>query len=253
MSLHTRQLVVDIPGRAAPAPLDLDLEAGQCWAILGPNGAGKTTLLHTLAGLRAPRSGQIMLDDTPLAAISRRDIARRIGVLFQEHEAAFPATVQEVALTGRHPYLELWQNEREEDFRRVAAALAAMDLAGLERRMNDTLSGGERQRLALATVLVQAPQLYLLDEPTNHLDLHHQVSALRQIQAQIRQGCGAVMALHDINLAARWCDHALLLDANGGVTYGTARDVLTTEKLSVLYQHPVRRIADGDHYVFVPG
>ena len=251
--LQTRQMVVDIPGRHDIEPLELNVYPGQCWGVLGPNGAGKSTLLHTLGGLRAPRAGTINLEGQPLGQHHRREIARRIAVLFQDSDSAFPATVREVALTGRHPWLGMWEPESAGDHARVDAALALMDLTGLDQRMTDTLSGGERQRLAMATVLVQEPALYLLDEPANHLDLHHQTRVLQEIRKQVDQNQrAAIMALHDINMAARWCDHILLMFRDGSLRAGRADECLQPEYLSRLYDHPVRLLHEGPHRLFIP-
>ncbi|MDX5433334.1 MAG: ABC transporter ATP-binding protein, partial [Halomonas sp.] len=103
--LDIRELVIDVPGRRDGRALTLSVEPGQVWGVLGPNGAGKTTLLHTLAGLRGPRAGQVLIDGRPLAALGRRQVARKLGLVFQDRHDGFPATVRETALIGRHPWL----------------------------------------------------------------------------------------------------------------------------------------------------
>ena len=152
--LATQDLIINVPGRSEGTALNLTIEPGQVWGVLGPNGAGKTTLLHTLAGLNAPRSGQVLIGDTPLSQLRRRQVAQRLGLVFQERLDGFPATVLETALIGRHPYLSLWQMEGADDYARAEAALAALDVAHLRDRLVNTLSGGERQRVAVATVAV---------------------------------------------------------------------------------------------------
>ncbi|PSQ91406.1 MAG: ABC transporter, partial [Proteobacteria bacterium SW_6_67_9] len=224
MSLLAAQgLDVRIGARPICHGLDLVIEPGQVWAVLGPNGAGKTTLLHTLAGLRAPASGVLSLSGDRLAALAPRIAAQRVGLLLQHESDPFPATVIETALIGRHPHLGLWQWEGASDHAVASEALAQMELAGFEHRGIDTLSGGERRRVGLATVLTQDPAVYLLDEPTNQLDLHHQIRLLERLRDHVDQRGGAmVMALHDVNLAARFCDHALLIDSEGTATAGPA-------------------------------
>ncbi len=251
-SLATEALVVDIPGRADGQPLDLAVRPGQVWGVLGPNGAGKTTLLHTLAGLRPARSGTVSLADKPLPYWRRKALARRLGVVFQERHDGFPATVLETALIGRHPYLAPWDMETAEDVALARRALARLELGGLEERLVGTLSGGERQRLSLATVLAQEPGIWLADEPTNHLDLRHQVAVMDLLAAQAAAGCGVCLCLHDINLAARWCSHILLLYPDGKACWGPADAMLVTEALEDLYGQPlVAAEADGAR-VFVP-
>ncbi|WP_373190774.1 ABC transporter ATP-binding protein, partial [Halomonas sp.] len=177
--LETRGLVIDVPGRQGGPPLDLTVRPGQVWGVLGPNGAGKTTLLHTLAALRPPRAGRVEVDGVPVTRLRRRRLAQCLGLVFQEHHDGFPATLEEVALIGRHPWLSPWQLESAEDLALARRALARLDLAALSARQVSTLSGGERQRLAIATLLAQDPGIWLADEPTNHLDLHHQVVVMR--------------------------------------------------------------------------
>ncbi|WP_355662113.1 ABC transporter ATP-binding protein [Halomonas salifodinae] len=250
--LEAHQLVIDIPGRPDGRALDFCIEPGQVWGVLGPNGAGKTTLLHTLAGLRAPRSGQVRLDDRPLSGLGRRRVARRLGLVFQERHDGFPATVRETALIGRHPYLSPWQMEGAEELRLAEAALERLDLTHLADRLVGTLSGGERQRLAIATVLTQAPALWLADEPTNHLDLHHQTEVMALLADEARQGRAVMMCLHDLNLAARWCDHLLLLYPDGEACWGPAGAMLEPAALERLYgQRLATAWVDGAP-VFVP-
>ncbi|MEW5757785.1 MAG: ABC transporter ATP-binding protein [Pseudomonadota bacterium] len=251
--LRTENLYVSIAGLPICRALDLTIESGQCWAILGRNGAGKTTLLHTLAGLRSPDAGRILLEDTPLATLPRRAIAQRIGVLFQETDATFPGTVLEQALLGRHPWLGRWQWEGPSDHALAVEALRQVDLSALQDRQVGTLSGGERQRLALATLITQVPRLLLLDEPNNHLDLHHQITLLDLLCRQARQHKTAVMMIvHDVNLALRFCSHLLLLFGDGETQQGPALQVATSETLSRLYRQPITRL-DGPHGpVFVP-
>lgn len=250
--LETRDLVIDVPGRAAGQPLNLTIEPGQCWGVLGPNGAGKTTLLHTLAGLYPPRSGQVRLAGSPLASHKRRAVARQRAVIFQEHQDGFPATVLETVLMGRHPFLSPWQGESEADFHLARQALARLSLSRLEDRLVTTLSGGERQRVAVATALAQSPALWLADEPTNHLDLRHQVSVMTLLSNQAKAGAAVLMCLHDLNLAARWCDHLLLLYPDGRACFGQAVSMLVPQALEDLYGQKLAVAQVRGAPVFVP-
>ncbi len=251
--LTATQLVIDIPGRPDGVALDLELAPGRVWGVLGPNGAGKTTLLHTLAGLRTPRRGSVLLDGEPLERQSRRTIARRMAVVFQERGDGFPATVMETALIGRHPYLSPWQMETVEDLALAEAALARLGLEGLAERDVTTLSGGERQRLAVATALTQQPRIWLVDEPTNHLDLHHQVEVMQLLSEQADEaGCSVFICMHDINLAARWCDDLLLLYPNGEACWGDAERMLVPAALESLYGQALTTTEMDGKPVFVP-
>lgn len=232
--------------------LELVLAPGHCWAILGGNGCGKTTLLHALAGLLPATRGEISLDDTPIDTLPRRTIAQQLGLLLQDSHDPFPTSVQDTALTGRHPHLGRWQQESDEDLVAACAALAKMDLADMEQRMVQTLSGGERRRLAIATLLTQNPQLLLLDEPLNHLDLHHQQQLLQHLLQLSAEGRGVMMVLHDPNQALRYCDRVLLLYGDGHWESGECKELLTVERLSRLYRHPMRVIQQGEDRIFIP-
>ncbi len=251
--LSTRGLAVAIGGKPVCNDLELAIHAGQCWALLGINGVGKTTLLHTLAGLRAPTAGRVLLNAQPIDGLPRRQVARQLGLLLQEEGDAFPGTVLETALSGRHPHLGRWQWESAEDITLAEQALAQVGLDGLASRQIDTLSGGERRRLSLATLLCQQPQLFLLDEPVNHLDLHQQISLLKLLVGLARdEAKGLLMILHDVNLASRFCDHALLLFGGGETLRGTTQSVLTAENLERLYGHPLITLAGPDGPVYLP-
>ncbi len=250
--LATRDLIIDVPGREGGTPLNITIEPGQVWGVLGPNGAGKTTLLHTLAGLNAPRSGSVQLNDSALGQLRRRHVAQRLGLVFQDRQDGFPATVLETALIGRHPYLSPWQMEGADDYARAEAALERLDVAHLRDRLVSTLSGGERQRVAIATVLTQAPNVWLADEPTNHLDLHHQSAVMALMADQAAQGQAVIMCLHDLNLAARWCDHVLLLYPNGEACWGPRDSMLVPSALESLYRQKLAVVEVDGAPVFVP-
>ncbi|NNF96189.1 MAG: ABC transporter ATP-binding protein [Halobacteria archaeon] len=240
--LESHNLSVRIGGQQICRDANFEFRAGECWGILGINGAGKTTLLHTLAGLRPPESGQICLNGNPLQQLSRRSIARQLGLMPQDTPDPFPATVLDTALIGRHPHLSRWQWESARDIERAQAALGQVYLQDFEHRQVNTLSGGERRRLALATLLVQAPAMWLLDEPTNHLDLHHQHQLLKLLRDQAHNGASIVMVLHDINHVVRYCDHVILLCGDEEIIQGLQSEILNAEVLSRLYRHPVMEV-----------
>jgi iron complex transport system ATP-binding protein len=248
MTLATRKLSVSIAGRQVCRDLDLVIEAGSRWAILGVNGVGKTTLLTTLAGLRAPQGGDILLDGAQLAAVAARERARRLGLMAQEDRDDPEATVREVALLGRLPHLAWWLAETGRDEALARYAIDAVGLAGLEERRAATLSGGERRRLALAALLAQEVPLLLLDEPTSHLDMHQQIALLDLLVGWSERTL--VMTLHEVNLAARYCSHVLLLFGDGQCCAGPVADMLSAEVLTRLYRHPVMAVdtLHGKHY-----
>ncbi len=251
--LTTRSLRVEINGKLVCDTLNLAIHTGQRWALLGINGVGKTTLLHTLAGLQSPAMGQVLLENRAIDSLPRRQVAQRLGLLLQEESDAFPGTVLETALSGRHPHLGHWQWESAADIARARQALAQTGLSGLETRQINTLSGGERRRLSLATLLTQAPRLFLLDEPINHLDPHQQIILLKLLTTQTQnETCGLLMILHDINLASRFCDHALLLFGGGKTLHGPLTKVLTAKNIERLYNHPVTELHGPHGPVYLP-
>lgn len=251
--LSTDTLHVSIGDTTVCTTLDLAVSAGERWCILGRNGTGKTTLLHTLAGLRDADAGDIRLDDQSLHSLPRRAVAQHIGLLFQDHSDAFPASVMETVLSGRHPWIGPLQWESEQDIALARAALHAVNLDELEQRIVTTLSGGERRRLGLATLLTQDPQLMLLDEPTNHLDIHHLISMLDLLQEKsVTDRAALVFVMHDINLALRYCTHFLLLFGDGETALGSAAEVLTRDRLERLYQHPLQRLQGPHGNVWLP-
>jgi iron complex transport system ATP-binding protein len=228
-------------------------EAGQNWAIQGANGSGKTTLLQTLAGLRRADGGDVLLDGQAMQHIPRRARAQKLGILFQDTPNAFPASVFETVLSGRHPHLGFWKSETAADNEMAHAALAAVGLADFAGRSVATLSGGERRRVEVATLLAQDAPLCLLDEPVNHLDPRHQIALLRLIgeRAQ-RTGHLNLMVLHDVNLALRFCSHGLLLLADGGTRHGRLADILDVSILEMVYGCTMREIRSDAVRLFFP-
>jgi len=250
--LACRGLAVGVAVRTLCADLDLDVRAGERWAIVGPNGAGKSTLVATLAGLRAPAAGTISYDGVALPALAPRARALKRGWLPQDSVDFFPATVLETALVGRHPHLRRFEWETSADVDRVRCALARFGLDGFEARDVRTLSGGERRRVALAALVAQEPGLMLMDEPSSHLDLGQQVVALDALSALARErGTALVMVLHDLHLALRYADYAIAL-GDGHATMGRADEVLTAGALSVLFGHRLAAVGAGATRTLLP-
>ncbi|TCK19271.1 iron complex transport system ATP-binding protein [Thiogranum longum] len=251
--LQTTDVDICIGDKVFARTLNLEVKPGQCWCILGRNGAGKTTLLHTLAGLHSPTTGQVRLEGNPVQTLARKYIAQRLGVLFQNQEDHFPATVMETVLQGRHPYLRSWQWESRTDRDIASNALTQVDLSGFAERDVQTLSGGERQRVAIASLLAQQPRLLLLDEPTNHLDLQHRIQILERLRDHTRKNATAiVMVLHDINLAARFCDHTILMSGQAQIRVGESRDILRTETLEQAFNYPLTALQTAHGKAWLP-
>jgi iron complex transport system ATP-binding protein len=231
--------------------LAADFARGEVVAILGRNGSGKTLTLHTLAGLRAPAAGEVRLGETSIAALKRRAVALRLGLLPQDLEDAFVTTALETVLIGRHPHLALWQWESAQDERLAREALATVDMAEFATRRTDTLSGGEQRRVAVAALLAQQPAIFLLDEPTNHLDPHHQLAVLGCFRDLANSGRTVITTLHDPTLAARFADRVLLLFGDGRWSLGPISTTLTAAALSELYVAPMIELGEKGRRVFV--
>lgn len=251
--LETRHLRLAIGARLLCADLSLAFHAGENWAILGPNGSGKTTLLHALAGVRAVSPGTVLLDGGDMSRVPARARARRLGLLLQDYETGFPATVLETVLSGRHPHLGPLQWEGAADYAAAQAALTAVGVGDLAARPLSTLSGGERRRVEIATLLAQDAPILLLDEPGNHLDLHHQCDVLSQLCARAhRSGHLNLFVLHDVNAAMRYCSHAMLLFGDGEAVHGPMAEVVTLTTLERLYRCRLRELRDGMTRYFLP-
>lgn len=251
--LHCKNLFVSIANKQVCNALDLSILPGQFWGILGRNGMGKTTLLHTIAGIRNADSGSILLNHKNITGLSRKLIAKKMGLLLQQSEEAFPSSVLDTVLCGRHPHIGAWQWENENDLNIAIQALKTVQMSDMQTQPIDQLSGGERQRVAIASLLSQAPDIYLLDEPNSHLDLNYQIQLLQHFEVLSSQKKNSViMTIHDINLAQRFCTHILFLYGNGDYEAGPVNALLTTEKLEKLFGHPIKVNQQGNTKIFWP-
>lgn len=253
--LRAAGLTFGYPGRDVLRDVSFTLRPGELCALCGPNGAGKSTLLRLLLGLHEPRAGQVELGGAPVVSLSRREIARRAALLPQESPVDLPLTVREVVALGRLPHLGRFEAERPEDVEAVARALEATDTAALADRPLTELSGGERHRAHMARALAQGAAVLLLDEPVAGLDLVHQLRALELVRATVDGGGGAargaIVALHDLSLAARYCDRILLLEGGAVRADAPPAQVLTPETLERVFgvRAEIRADAAGRPFV----
>jgi iron complex transport system ATP-binding protein len=220
--------------------LSFDLKEGDLVGILGPNGSGKTTLLRLMAGSLKPARGQVELEGNPLTDLRGKERAKKIAMVPQEFDIAFPFRSSEVVLMGRWPYLKPMAWERPED---LAIAQRAMELTNslqFSDRLVTELSGGERERLLIARALAQEPKILLLDEPTTHLDLQHQLR-IHELFARLNRERNLSMAvvLHDLNFAALACKRILLLKEGRMVKEGSPEEVLQVSTLEEVFEVPV--------------
>lgn len=251
--MQARSLSLQLAGRWLFRELEFSLEEGDSIGILGPNGAGKSSLLRCLAGLMEQNRGDVTLFDKALTTYSNRELAKHLGLLFQFSEHAFPASVFECALAGRHPHIDPLGMETGRDLDITMKSLEKMELEDFAERDIRSLSGGEQQRLAIATLLTQEPSIALLDEPNNHLDLGRQIPLLSLLQEHFtRNGQGLIMVLHDINLALRFCNKLLLLSGDGQWRFGESHELATSETLGRLFGHPLVEMNQNGRKVFLP-
>ncbi|MDF9716435.1 ABC transporter ATP-binding protein [Nocardioides sp. ChNu-99] len=224
--------------------VDIAVPARRTVGLVGPNGSGKTTLLRALYGSLQPTEGRIELDGRDLADVPRRDLARAIAVVVQEHSGDLPMRVTDLVLLGRLPHQGLSGRPSAHDQEVATDALRQVGALHLATREYAGLSGGEKQRVLIARALAQEAEHLLLDEPTNHLDIRYQHEVLDLVA---RLPASVVVVLHDLNLAARYCDHVVVLGAGRVVAQGPPDEVLVPEVLEPVYEVQVRRVDhDGD-------
>ncbi|MFD3936003.1 ABC transporter ATP-binding protein [Streptomyces sp. NPDC058611] len=240
--ITTTQLSWSVKGHRLLDNIEMAAHDGKTVGLLGPNGSGKSTLLRLLAGLRRPDIGTIRYDDTALNDLSARVLARRLAVVEQDVSAHNHVNVRQVVELGRTPFRGRFDALTEHDRRIVDAALERTDITDKQHRTWHTLSGGERQRTQLARALAQEPREILLDEPTNHLDIRHQLELL-DLLTSLDVTC--VIALHDLNLAARYCDHIVVLDHGQVAAAGAPESVLTPDLIKSVYG--VNVLVDREH------
>lgn len=212
--------------------VSLHVAQGELVGLLGPNGSGKSTLLRMIYRILKPASGSVQVNGSDVWRSSARDNARAMAVLAQENTSEFELLVRDVVLIGRTPHQSPFARDSAEDFRIVAQALERVDAQYLSERMFSTLSGGEKQRVLMARALAQQAPLLVLDEPTNHLDVRHQFELMNLIRSL---GLTALAALHELPLAAHYCDRLYLLKDGVLVAQGKPSEVLTPETIARVY------------------
>ena len=204
--------------------------------IIGPNGSGKTTLMKVISGILKPQNGELKILNRPIDQYHRKALAKTIAFVPQMTFADFPFTVTEIVLMGRSPYLGILGLEQENDLEVASQAIAFTGLENLAHRKLDQLSGGEQQRVFIARAICQEPDIILLDEPTASLDLAYQVRIMDLMEKlKTEKGITVVMVSHDVNLAAMYADHLMLLHKGQVVCQGLPDEVLTYKTLEETY------------------
>lgn len=236
MSLEIKHAAATLQGITVLDDISILFCDNRFYGIIGPNGVGKSTLLHLLSGTDLPSRGEVLLNGLLLADMPRKLLARKLAVLQQGGLPPVGFTVREVVAMGRFPYQNWMGGEAEAPDPIIDEAITAMGLLELQHRKLHQLSGGERQRVALAKLMAQKPTILLLDEPTTYLDIGYQIALLDTVRAwQREQGMLVIAVLHDLNLAALYCDELIALHKGRVAAFGPPEHVLQSSIIEQIY------------------
>lgn len=230
--LQVENLTFDIGKTTILKNISFDVEENSFVGVLGPNGSGKSTMLKSIYGVNKPSGGNIFFEGENLLQISGRERAKKIAVLAQESSGQFDFTVQQVVEMGRYPHKNPLENYSKHDLEIVDMVLKEMKLEDYKERSFNTLSGGEKQRVLISRLLVQESKFIILDEPTNHLDIGHQIEIMNVIK---NMGVTVLAAIHDMNMAAIYCDKLVIMKKGEVITQGSVEETLTSEMLKDLF------------------
>lgn len=233
--LQGTRLSLQIAQRQIVDQVDIDIGDGEMVGLIGPNGAGKTSLLRLLANLQKPDSGHVELNHAAITTINRRQLAQTLGYLEQGAPAHWPLQVRRLVELGRLPYLNPWQSLSAQDRQIVDQAMQQAEVDTLAERIVSTLSGGERLRVLIARMFATQPTVILADEPIAALDPYHQLHTMELFSDHCQRGGSAVIVMHDLNMAARFCHRLVLLDQGRISAEGTPAEVLQPERLASVY------------------
>lgn len=251
VTIAAEGLSVRLGRHPAVTGIDLKLTPGQLVGVIGPNGAGKSTLIRALLGLVRPAAGRVTIDGADSAGLDRRMIARTIAYLPQGQTLHWPLSAERLVALGRLPHLGPLSRVLEADAAAIDAAMAQTDALHLKDRIATELSGGERARILLARALAVGAPALIADEPLAALDPGHQIDVMALLRGQSRSGALVVTVLHDLSMAARWCDRLLLMDGGALVADGAPLEVLTHANLARVYG-VTARIEPGEEPLVLP-
>lgn len=233
LKLKVENIAVPLSGTNIVKDISLHVDHGQFVGMIGPNGCGKSTLLKSIYKVIKPKQGSVLLDGEDVIKSSPKIISRKMGVVGQFNDMSFDFTVHEMVMMGRTPHKQVMEPDKKEDYEIVDAALKKVNLHAYKDRSYLTLSGGEKQRVILARAIAQQPKFLILDEPTNHLDIKYQLQILSIVKSL---KVGTLAALHDLSLAATYCDFLYVLKNGELVASGAPDDVLTKELVKEVYE-----------------
>lgn len=213
--------------------INIEVDNKEVVGIIGPNGSGKSTLLKCIYRVLKPNDGAILLDNIDIKDMSVKESSKRLAVLSQHNNYNFDFTVKDIVLMGRSPHKKFMERDNKNDYDIANEALKKVDMFEFKDRSFQSLSGGEQQRVILARALAQQPQCLILDEPTNHLDIKYQLQLMRIVKGL---GIEVIAAIHDLNIAAMYCDKIYVLKDGEVIKYGKPKDILTQELIKDVYE-----------------
>ncbi len=251
MNLQVKNLSVVLGKRQVLDAISFDFEPGQVIGLLGPNGAGKSTLMRALNGHIAAE-GAMQLGEHDLAAIGPTQRARLIAYLPQQRTIGWRLSVRDLVALGRLPWRAFGQRPNARDESAIARAMAMADIAPLADRVATELSGGEQARVLMARAIAQETPLLMADEPASGLDAAHQIMLMQSLKRLAAEGRTVLVSLHDLTLAARWCDQVMLLNERKLAALGTPETVLSDENLAIIYGVTAHRAQDDQGLVIAP-
>ncbi len=232
-ALNVEEVSWTVDDRTIVNRVALAIAPNEFVGIVGPNGSGKSSLLRMIYRVLRPTSGIVRLDGEDVWQMPARSAARRMAVVGQEGHGEFDFSVREIVMMGRSPHKAMFERDNNSDGSIVDQALALVQMTTFADRAFATLSGGEKQRVLLARALAQQPKFLILDEPTNHLDVHYQLELLSLVRDL---KVTTLAALHDLNLAAQYCDRIFMLEAGRIVASGTPREVFEPARIAAVYR-----------------
>lgn len=233
MELVAKDIDIKIGKKEIVKEISILVKNQQFVGLIGPNGCGKSTLLKSIYKSLIPQKGTVFLDDLDVLKTSEKKVSQRLGVVGQFNEMNFDLTVQQMVMLGRTPHKKLLESDKQEDYAIVEEALARTNLLDYKERSFLSLSGGEKQRVILARTIAQQPKFMILDEPTNHLDIRYQIEILTCVKGL---NIGVLAALHDLEMAAHYCDYLYAIKDGEVYGHGSPEKLLTPDTVESLYQ-----------------
>ncbi len=248
MKISTNNLHVELGNAQIINGISMDIESGKTIGIIGPNGSGKSTFLKTIYRVIKPSNGAVFIDETELSKISIKESAKKIAVVAQHNYYNFEFKVEEIVLMGRTPHKKRLDRNNENDYELARKSLEMVGLENFLHREFSTLSGGEQQRVILARALTQNSPCLILDEPTNHLDIRHQLEIM-DIVTKLNKT--VISAIHDLNIAAMYCDKLYVLKSGEIVCFGDTKDILTAQMIKDVFEVDAQVLKADDNNIFI--